>query len=213
MAYFLAYPFLFTILRLALRVLCRRVRVTGESNVPQRGGFLYCPNHMSDSDPVVLFVTAPRRSWFIGKQELFDMPGAGALFRLVHGLPIHRYTADRKALRRIEGLLKAGEPAVFFPEGRVSEDGRIQPLLPGAAMLALHAGVPIIPVGLQNTPALLPYGALCPRFTSAPITVTYGAPILTEDFLFLPRRERIPAMTRRLAADLARLSGQELPSP
>ena len=77
-------------------------------------------------------------------------PVVGWMFSHFQGFPIKRDSADRAALRRIEALLKAGEPVVLFPEGRLSESGRLQRVQPGAALLSLRTGVPIIPVGLQK---------------------------------------------------------------
>ncbi len=205
MFYFLLYPLVFTLARLLLRVL-GRLRSSGEGNVPRRGGLLYCPNHASDADPAAVFVSAPRRCWMVAKSELFDIPVAGWFFRRFHGLSINRDSADRAALRRIEGRLKAGDPVLLFPEGRVSETGRLGPIQPGAALLALRANVPIVPVGLQNTPGLLPYGELLLRPAPRPVIVTYGPPIYPRAFAHLPRARAIAAITAQLGAELARLS-------
>ncbi len=205
MFYFLLYPPVFVVARLLMRVL-GRLRSSGEGHVPRRGGVLYCPNHASDADPAAIFVSAPRRCWMVAKSELFDIPVAGWFFRRFHGLSINRDSADRAALRRIEARLKAGDPVLLFPEGRVSETGRLGPIQPGAALLALRANVPIIPIGLQNTPGLLPYGALLLRPSPHPVVVTYGPPIHPRDFAHLPRARAIAAMTENLGAELARLS-------
>ncbi len=205
MFYFLLYPPVFVVARLLMRVL-GRLRSSGEGHVPRRGGVLYCPNHASDADPAAIFVSAPRRCWMVAKSELFDIPIAGWFFRRFHGLSITRDSADRAALRRIEARLKAGDPVLLFPEGRVSESGRFGPMQPGAALLALRAGVPIIPIGLQNTPGLLPYGKLLLRPSPRPVVVTYGPPIRPQDFAHLPRAQAIEAITARLGAELARLS-------
>lgn len=205
MIYFLTYPLLFIFLRLILRVF-GRLRSSGEDHVPRRGGVLYCPNHLSDADPTAIFVTAPRRCWMVGKRELFEIPFLGRYFAQLQAIPIQRDSPDRAALRRIETVLKGGEPVLLFPEGRVSEDGRLQPLQPGVALVALRAGAPIIPIGLQNTDGVLPYGAVVPRWSSHPVIVTYGAPIHPSDFAHLPRSRAIDAITRRLADELARLT-------
>lgn len=210
MIYFLSYPFLFVFLRLILRVL-GRLRSSGEENVPRRGGVLYCPNHISDADPPAIFVTAPRRCWMVGKREIFQIPILGPWFAQLRAIQIHRDTPDRAALRRTEEVLKGGEPVLLFPEGRASEDGRLQRLQPGVALVALRTGAPIIPIGLENVNGLLPYGALTPRWSPNPIIVTYGPPIRPEDFSGLPRGKAIEAITRKLGGELARLTHQPPP--
>ena len=211
MIYFLSYPVLFALVRLLLRVL-GRLRSSGEENVPRRGGVLYCPNHISDADPPVLFVTAPRRCWMVGKREIFQIPILGPYFNQLQAIPIHRDTPDRAALRRIEQVLKGGEAVLLFPEGRASEDGRLQRLQPGVALVALRTGAPIIPIGLENVNGVLPYGALVPRWSPRPVTVTYGPPIRPQDFAGMPRGQAIEVITARLGEELGRLTHQPPPS-
>lgn len=212
MTYFLLYPFVFTLLRLLLRVF-GRIRSSGESNVPATGGVLFCPNHLSDCDPPAIFVTTPRRAWFVGKSELFEIPILGWFFAHFQGFPIKRDSADRAALRRIEALLKSGQPVVLFPEGRLSENSLLQRVQPGAALLSLRTGVPIVPVGIQNTSGVVPYGELWPRRSPRPVQVSYGLPLHPQDYASLPRPKAIAALTNALAAALAELTSQPPSSP
>lgn len=212
MVYFLSYPFLFVFLRLILRIL-GRLRSSGEHNIPRRGGVLYCPNHISDADPTAIFVTAPRRCWMVGKKELFQIRFLGPYFAQLQGIQIHRDTADRAALRRIEEVLKGGEPVLLFPEGRASETGRLQRLQPGVALVALRTGAPIIPVGLENVNGVLPYGETMPRWSPRPVVVSYGPPIRPQEFAEMPRSRAIEAITKKLGDELARLTHQSPPPP
>ena len=208
--YFFSSFVLFPLARLLVRVL-GRMRTSGERNVPARGGFIYCPNHISDADPVAFFVSQPRRAWFIGKQELFDIPVLGWFFYHFHAFPIRRDTADRAALRRAEACLRRGEPILLFPEGRCSQTGRLQRIQSGAALLALRADVPIVPVGIEHTNEMLPYGSLVPRFSRHPVRLTFGPVIRPQEFASLKHGEAVEAMTRRLGDELARLTHQAPP--
>lgn len=210
LVYFITVPVLFPLARLLVRVL-GRMRTLGENNVPARGGFIYCPNHISDADPVAFFVAQPRRAWFIGKQELFDMPILGWFFYHFHAFPIKRDTADRAALRRAEACLRRGEPILIFPEGRCSQTGRLQHIQSGAALLAVRAGVPIVPVGIEHTNEMLPYGTLVPRFSTDPVTLVFGPAIHPEEFAHLKHGEVVKAMTLKLGDELARLTHQAPP--
>ena len=205
MIYFLTYPIVFIFFRLLARLL-GRVQTQGVANVPLTGGFLYCPNHLSDADPATVFVTIPRRAWFIGKSELYDIPLVGWFFHHFHSLPIKRDSADRAALRRIETLLKCGDPVLIFPEGRCAQDGILGRIQPGAALLSLRANVPIVPVGLRHTNQLLPYGTLMPRFTKDRVTVAFGTPIHPSEFAPLGRSAAIAAITEKLRDELIRLT-------
>lgn len=208
--YFFSTFVLFPIARLLVRVL-GRLRTSGEGYVPATGGFIYCPNHISDADPVAFFVSQPRRAWFIGKQELFDLPVLGWFFYRFHAFPIRRDTADRAALRRAEACLRRGEPILLFPEGRCSQTGRLQRLQSGAALLALRADVPIVPVGIEYTNEMLPYGDLVPRFSRHPVCLTFGPAIRPAQFADLKHSAAVEAMTRTLGDELARLTHQAPP--
>ncbi len=210
MFYFLTYPLFFVMFRLLTRVL-GRLRSSGEANVPRTGAFLYCPNHTTDADPPILMATIPRRCWYIGKEELFDIRILGWMLAHFHAFPIKRDSADRAALRRAERLLRAGKPLTIFAEGRCSEDGKLQRLQPGAAMLAVRAGVPLLPVGIQNAYEFVPYGKFTPRRTKHPIIVTFGPPIRPEDYAHLRHSKQIEAMTQKLGEELARLTHQAPP--
>lgn len=180
-----------------------RWQVEGRERVPRRGGVLVIANHVSDSDPVVVGSALARPAWYMAKRELFERPLLGPLIRRLHAFPVERGTPDRRALRRALELLAAGEVVVVFPEGRDSLSGDLQPLEAGAALLALYSGAPVVPAGLRGTRELLPMYQVIPR--PARVLVRFGSPIPFEDLRELPRRERLTAMTRRMAASLARL--------
>jgi 1-acyl-sn-glycerol-3-phosphate acyltransferase len=211
MTYFLLYPVLFPLFRL-LACALGRVRTTGEANVPATGGVILCPNHLSDADPPTLFVCLPRRAWFLGKSELFEAPVFGWLFAHFRGIPIRRDSADRAALRRAEAVLRAGQPLVIFPEGRCAPDGRLQRLQPGAALLSLRTGAPIVPVGLRHTNEMLPYGSNIPRVSRRPVRVDFGPPIRPQEFAHLSRAAAMKALTHRLSESLACLTDQPPPN-
>lgn len=207
MVYFLTQPFFATLFRLILRLVGLRER--GIGSVPATGSFIYCPNHISDADPPTLLACIPRRSWFIGKQELFDIPLVGWFFHRFRSFPIKRDSPDRAALRRAEACLRRGEPILIFPEGRCARDGKLQHIQSGAALLSVRTGVPIVPIGIQNTDKLLPYGTFFPRWPGVPISVTFGPPIRPQEFMDRGKSAAVEAVTRKLGEELARLTGQE----
>jgi len=153
------------------------LRTEGRENVPLTGGALITPNHVSDCDPVAVGVSMPRDAFTMAKEELFDMKMVGPIMRVLNGFPVKRYTADRNALRFAEDRLKEGEAVIIFPEGKLSEDGKLQPMLPGVILIAQRANVPIVPTIVFNTADLMPYGKLTPRFIKKSVIVRYGTPV------------------------------------
>jgi len=187
------------------------LRVKGAERVPRRGGVLLCPNHVSDADPAAVLAALPRAGHYMAKEELFAVPVLGRLLRLWGAFPVRRDSADRAALRRAEALLKAGETVVIFPEGGGNPEGRLQPLHPGAMLVALRTqGVPVIPVALENTREVWPYGAPRPRRAGVAVRVTFGEPLDLSD-LYGKKGGAAEEATRRLAGRLAEMLDQPLP--
>lgn len=196
--YWVAFPLVTISLRIVLRCLAPRWRVTGRQNIPARGPLLLAPNHISDLDPPVVGLSVTRPLWYMAKRELFEIRFVGRFIRFAQSFPVERDVADRAALRHAENLLCSGQALVMFPEGRLSKDGSLQELQPGATMMSLRTGVPIVPVGISGTNALMPYGKLVPRPTLHPIRVHFGEPITFEDLKDLPNRAQREQSTLRL---------------
>ena len=186
------------------------IRIRGKENVPAHGGALLCPNHVCDIDPAAVYIALPRFAHYLAKEDLFQVPVLGWLIRVCRAFPIHRDSADLKALRHAEGLLKSGEALVIFPEGGGNHENALQPLQPGALLLALRARAPVIPVALVNTNAVMPYGTLRPRRSHRPVEVIFGAPLDLSDLY--GKRGAVEEATRRLTVRLAEMLGQPLPT-
>jgi 1-acyl-sn-glycerol-3-phosphate acyltransferase len=184
-------------------------RCSGRENVPKAGGVLICPNHVSDADPAAIGVAVPRMSFFMAKEELFSARFVGSLLRGLEAIPVKRDSADRAALRRAEELLKAGEAVIIFPEGGGNEEGTLQPLHPGALMLALRCKVPVVPVALVNTNKVWTYTDPLPHRAGVPVTVTFGEPMDFSDLY--GQKGGIEEATRRLTVRLAEMLGQPVP--
>jgi 1-acyl-sn-glycerol-3-phosphate acyltransferase len=182
-----------------------RMRFVGEDNLPASGGYILACNHVSLLDPVVLWAGSPRPIHIIAKQELFDMPVMGWVAPRFWALPVRRGTADREAIRRASALLTHGELVGIFPEGTRKREGvpGSEPgdARAGVALIAVHAGVPVVPVGIYGTQHVARTGLRLPRFRR--VTFSYGAPVYPDDFSGLGRRERLDAMTAEIMRSIA----------
>ncbi len=208
LSYWLVFPPIKFLMRVAFAVLGGLKR-SGAQNIPRRGGVLICPNHVCDADPPALALTLPRSAYFMAKEELFTIPILGKLIHWCQGFPVRRESADRAALKRAETLLKAGEAVVIFPEGGGNPEGVLQPLHPGALLLALRARVPVIPVALVDTNKIWPYGDTFPRRAGVPARVTFGEPLDLSDLY--GARGAVETATGRLTEQLALMLGQPVP--
>lgn len=132
-------------------------RLRWEGTLPERGGILLAPNHISVLDPLLVgaaAVRAGRTPRFVGAVGIFRVPVVGAVLRYFDHLPLDRAAVgDGSRLDRIRDALRAGECVVMYPEGRVTRDVGYRPgrFHRGIVRLAAEAGVPIVPVGQWGT--------------------------------------------------------------
>jgi 1-acyl-sn-glycerol-3-phosphate acyltransferase len=152
-----------------------RMHIEGREHVPATGAFVLAPVHRSNMDTPISSCLTRRRLRFMGKDSLWKRRPVAWVLSALGGFPVARGTADREALQRCVAVLQLGEPLVLFPEGERKSGDVVQPLFDGAAYVALKAGVPIVPVGIAGSEAVMPKGA---RFIHpAKVRVVVGVPI------------------------------------
>ncbi len=208
------YGWLYPMARAVLTPVFRfgwRVHLEGASNIPERGGAVICPNHVSVIDSFLLPSVLPRRITFVGKAEYLDNWKTKHLFPALGMIPIDRSGGDssRRALDAAAGVLETGELFGIYPEGTRSRDGLLHRGHTGPARLALRTGAPLVPVGLVGTREIQPPGQNVPRpFRAAAVRI--GRPIdvghyrdRRDDHLIL--RE----LTDELMFEIRELSGQD----
>lgn len=147
------YPFL----RFFFRVLFRLVwnwRVEGLENFPTSGPVVVIANHVSLWDPIAVGSALPRQVYFMAKEELFQYPLLGNVLNRLGAFPVKRGQPDRSAIRQALAVLDKGKVLGMFPEGTRSKTGELLKPHPGAAMIALKAGVPVVPVACLGTSGL-----------------------------------------------------------
>ena len=153
-----------------------RWSVTGTENVPAEGACILIANHVHLADPVLLMLAFPRHITFLAKEELFRNPLVGKVMRDGGMFPVARAGSlqqKRDVMRKAEELLADGRVLAVFPEGQRSSTGNLQNARPGAAVLALHSGAPLVPVAIAGTEQLKgPWWV----FRRPRVTVTIGIP-------------------------------------
>ncbi len=126
-------------------------KVYGQENLPANGGVIIASNHVSNLDPVIMGCTFDRRVSYLAKEELFKNPIFGWYISKLEAFPIKRGAGDRGAIRESLKILESGRCFGIFPEGTRSRTGELQEGKAGAAMLALKAKVPVLPVGIKGS--------------------------------------------------------------
>ncbi|MGZ4578331.1 MAG: lysophospholipid acyltransferase family protein, partial [Mycobacterium sp.] len=146
-----------------LLYLLGRPKVEGLEYIPSSGPAILASNHLAVMDSFYLPLVMRRRITFLAKAEYFTGTGLKGwfqrwFFNAVGQVPIDRTDADsaQAALTTAERLLSAGKLLGMYPEGTRSPDGRLYKGKTGLGRLALHTGVPVIPVAMIGTNAVNP---------------------------------------------------------
>jgi len=150
------------------------LEIKGKENTPARGPVLIVCNHLHIADPPIVAASIKLKCVLMAKDELFQHWWTRFWVKNFGAFPVRRGGIDREAIRQAEEWLKKGVSVIMFPEGSRSKNAKMQPALPGAALIAYRMGVPVLPVGITGTDKLRRLG-WC--FLHHPrITVTIGKP-------------------------------------
>lgn len=169
---------LYKFCRMACRVLMSTffdLKVYGAEHVPATGGVLLLSNHQSYLDPILVGVRIGRPLSFLAKSELFKPWGFRWLIRSLNAFPVRQGAGDVGAVRETIARLKDGHVMTVFPEGTRCDDGKLQPLQYGFALIVRKVDVPIIPVAIDGSFQAWPNTKLFPR--PAKIRVKFGPPL------------------------------------
>jgi 1-acyl-sn-glycerol-3-phosphate acyltransferase len=186
--------------RLLLFLSGARVRVEGGERVDWSRPVILVANHQSWFDVFALAAYLPARFRFVAKQELARIPVFGRAWRACGHISVDR--GDRgQAIASLEeagGRIRDERLAViFFPEGTRSPDGRLRAFKKGAFVLALQTGVPVIPVGIAGSRAIMPKGSF--RIRPGEIRVRVGDPLPVEGLTMADRDELVREGRGRVA--------------
>jgi 1-acyl-sn-glycerol-3-phosphate acyltransferase len=148
--------------------------------VPKTGGLVYAINHMHWLDIPLAGALSPRNIDFVAKVEAVRVPGIGRFLEWHGTIAVRRGESDRVAVRKMLESARSGRVVGLFVEGTRLKTGRPGTAQPGAAMVAIQAGVPVIPMAI--------YGTQFWKLTHpTPCSVAFGEPLRFDD---LPKNGR-----------------------
>ncbi len=144
------------------------VRIRGLERIPRGKPYLFVSNHQSIYDIPVLFWYLPFQLRIIAKDSLGHFPVLGwHLARTGHVL-VQRQNPGSTVFKQVSALMRAGHSLLVFPEGTRSRDGVVGRFKGGIFLLAIEAGLPIVPVAIDGTRRVMRKGGL----TTCPGSVT-----------------------------------------
>src|SRR5690349_18516511 len=174
------------------------VEIKGLERVPRAKPFLFISNHQSIYDIPVLFWYLPYQLRIIAKDSLGRFPVLGwHLARTGHVL-VQRQNPGATVFKKVSALMRAGDSLIVFPEGTRSRDGVVGKFKGGIFLLAIEAGLPIVPVAIDGTRRVMRKGGLttCP----GDVTVEVFDPIDTAGLQADDARALADRVRRTIAA-------------
>ena len=148
------------------------LKYEGRENIPKGRPVIYASNHRSYADPPLVGSGARGKLVFMAKEELFRNKLFAWLISSLGAFPVARGKGDTTTLDTAVEKLKT-KSLMIFPEGTRSKDGKVHRGHSGAALIAVRANVPIVPVGVV-------YGEKLKFRTK--LRVVYGKPIDPADY-------------------------------
>jgi 1-acyl-sn-glycerol-3-phosphate acyltransferase len=183
------------------------VEAAGLDRVPRGASFVFASNHQSIYDIPVLFWTLDFELRILAKASLGAFPFLGwHLARTGHVL-VDRKNPGADLFRQVRALMQSGYSLFVFPEGTRSADGSLARFRAGTFMMAIEAGLPIVPVAIDGSRFVMPKGQL----TTSPghVRVEVLAPMPTAGRKPEEARQVARAVQEGIDAALARMRSQE----
>jgi 1-acyl-sn-glycerol-3-phosphate acyltransferase len=187
--------------RMWLRLSGVRVSVRGLEQLDPRRPYVFIANHRSFLDTATLFCFVGRRIGVIAKKELLKVPILGYGMGFVNVLAIDRSNRERalRTMRAATDRLRAGVSFGVFAEGTRARPGQLLPFKKGGFYMAAEACVPVAPVAIKNTDALMGKGTGAARRGAIEMVVL--PPIETEGVKTDEDVRRLAERTRSVIAE------------
>jgi 1-acyl-sn-glycerol-3-phosphate acyltransferase len=137
------------------------VAVEGLERLTPGTTYVFVSNHQSIYDTPVIFWSLPYQLRIIAKESLALFPVLGWHLRRGGHLFVDRRKPDHaNILGKWRGLVSQGLSLIIYAEGTRSPDGHVARFKGGSFLLAIEAGLPVVPVAVVGTRAVMPKGRL-----------------------------------------------------
>lgn len=194
--------------RLLMPFYFRRLQVTGQENLPKRGSVILAPTHRSRWDGLVMAHVAGKP--VIGRDLRFmvsqdEIKGVqGWFIRRMGGFPINTKHPTIGTIRHSVEILRSGGVLVMFPEGNIFRHGRINPLKPGMARIALQVASSQPESDLKIVPISIRYSEPVPHWR-CDAKVSIGTPLKVADYCTQSGKKSAQQLTNDLEVAMKNL--------
>jgi 1-acyl-sn-glycerol-3-phosphate acyltransferase len=167
-----------------VRIAGVKVRTLGLEKIDPARNYIFMSNHISNLDPPITLPLIPRRSSVMVKKELFSVPILGRIMLIGSLVPVDRLNRDAgiTAVRDAVKAIEQGLNMTIYVEGKRSFDGKLLPFKKGPFYLAQECNVPVVPITISGTEAVMPKGRFAIRPGTTMVTVEFHDPIEPSNF-------------------------------
>ena len=169
-------------IRAGLAMVRVRVEVTGLELLDPNQTYIFTPNHQSLIEVPLWVAYLGRNLAYLGKKEVFKYPIFGYGIRLVGVVPVDRSNSPAavESAKLATENIRRGKSYVVYPEGTRSSDGGLLPFKKGAFMMAIDAGVPVVPITISGATRIMPKAQI--KIFPSTVRVTIHEPISTAGY-------------------------------
>jgi 1-acyl-sn-glycerol-3-phosphate acyltransferase len=154
-----------------------QVQVEGLERLDPSRSYVFAANHQSIYDIPILFASLPFQLRIIAKESLGRIPFMGWHLRRTGHVLVDRSKPGAGVVRMMQRLVAAGHSLIVFPEGTRSTDGSVGRFKGGSFVVALQAGLPVVPISVVGSRHVMFRGELTVR--PGRVTVIVHDPIET----------------------------------
>ncbi len=176
--------------------------VIGDELIDENQPYIVMANHQSYYDVFALIGYLPLHLKWVMKMELRRIPIFGIVCEKVGHIYVDRGNSEkaRKSLKAAGEKIRAGSSVAFFPEGTRSPDAKLQPFKKGGFVMALEAGVPILPVTVVGGRKILPKKSL--RILPGNMKIIIHEPIPVNEYTYETKEKLIEQVRRVIEKDM-----------
>jgi 1-acyl-sn-glycerol-3-phosphate acyltransferase len=187
--------------RIALWLGGIRLRVEGRENIPACA-CIFAANHASNLDPPAVSSVVGRQVSVMAKEEVIRIPIVGRALLMAKMISVSRANKAGAAASVEKALeyLHEGRSFLVFPEGTRSPDGRLRQFRRGIFVMAIRAGVPLVPVSISGSQGCQRKGEW--RMHPGEITVRFEPPVDSREYGIAERQALSDEVRARIAAGL-----------
>ena len=177
------------------------VRVSGLEHLQPGRSYVFAANHQSIYDIPIVFTSIPFQLRIVAKESLGRIPFMGWHLRRAGHLLVDRRNPGADIVQKMRRLVGESSSLIVFPEGTRSVDGRLGRFKKGSFLVAIDAGLPVVPVSISGSRHVMKKGQLTVR--RGEVELTIHPPLPTADV----KREEVMAFAGHVRQTVARAAG------